>query len=120
MVGWYHQLSGHEFSKNPGDNEGQVMSNLMVVLPLWLNPLQLAWLGSGKINSRLPVGGRQVGGWEMPKSWGWQRGEKDSCIKDFGDDAPTASTQPKDQERSSKHRGHLTAMSPGLVSVQGT
>ena len=23
MVGWHHQLSGHEFEQTPGDNEGQ-------------------------------------------------------------------------------------------------
>ena len=23
MVGWYHQLSGHEFEQTPGDNKGQ-------------------------------------------------------------------------------------------------
>ena len=23
MVGWYHQLSGHEFEQTPGDGEGQ-------------------------------------------------------------------------------------------------
>ena len=23
MVGWHHQLSGHEFEKAPGDGEGQ-------------------------------------------------------------------------------------------------
>ena len=23
MVGWHHQLSGHEFEQNPGDSEGQ-------------------------------------------------------------------------------------------------
>ena len=23
MVGWYHQLSGHEFEQAPGDSEGQ-------------------------------------------------------------------------------------------------
>ena len=22
MVGWYHQLSGHEFEQTPGDSEG--------------------------------------------------------------------------------------------------
>ena len=23
IVGWYHQLNGHEFAKAPGDGEGQ-------------------------------------------------------------------------------------------------
>ena len=23
MVGWYHQLNGHEFEQAPGDGEGQ-------------------------------------------------------------------------------------------------
>ena len=23
MVGWYHQLNGHEFEQSPGDSEGQ-------------------------------------------------------------------------------------------------
>ena len=23
MVGWHHQLNGHEFEQAPGDNEGQ-------------------------------------------------------------------------------------------------
>ena len=23
MVGWYHQLKGHEFEQSPGDGEGQ-------------------------------------------------------------------------------------------------
>ena len=23
MVGWHHQLKGHEFEQTPGDNEGQ-------------------------------------------------------------------------------------------------
>ena len=23
MVGWHHQLSGHEFEETPGDSEGQ-------------------------------------------------------------------------------------------------
>ena len=23
MVGWHHQLNGHEFEQTPGDNEGQ-------------------------------------------------------------------------------------------------
>ena len=23
IVGWHHQLSGHEFEQNPGDSEGQ-------------------------------------------------------------------------------------------------
>ena len=23
MVGWYHQLNGHEFEQTPGDSEGQ-------------------------------------------------------------------------------------------------
>ena len=23
MVGWHHQLSGHEFQQTPGDSEGQ-------------------------------------------------------------------------------------------------
>ena len=23
MVGWLHQLNGHEFKQTPGDNEGQ-------------------------------------------------------------------------------------------------
>ena len=23
MVGWYHQLKGHEFEQTPGDGEGQ-------------------------------------------------------------------------------------------------
>ena len=23
MVGWHHQLNGHEFQQTPGDNEGQ-------------------------------------------------------------------------------------------------
>ena len=23
MVGWYHQLNGHEFEQDPGDGEGQ-------------------------------------------------------------------------------------------------
>ena len=23
MVGWHHQLNGHEFEQSPGDNEGQ-------------------------------------------------------------------------------------------------
>ena len=23
MVGWYHQLNGHEFEQTPGDGEGQ-------------------------------------------------------------------------------------------------
>jgi len=23
MVGWYHQLNGHEFEQTPGDREGQ-------------------------------------------------------------------------------------------------
>ena len=23
MVGWYHQLNGHEFKQAPGDGEGQ-------------------------------------------------------------------------------------------------
>ena len=23
MVGWYHQLNGHEFKQTPGDSEGQ-------------------------------------------------------------------------------------------------
>ena len=23
MVGWHHQLNGHEFEKTPGDGEGQ-------------------------------------------------------------------------------------------------
>ena len=23
MVGWHHQLNGHEFQKTPGDGEGQ-------------------------------------------------------------------------------------------------
>ena len=23
MVGWYHQLNGHEFEQAPGDSEGQ-------------------------------------------------------------------------------------------------
>ena len=23
MVGWYHQLNGHEFEQAPGDREGQ-------------------------------------------------------------------------------------------------
>ena len=23
MVGWHHQLSGHEFEQTPGDSEGQ-------------------------------------------------------------------------------------------------
>ena len=23
MVGWYHQLDGHEFEQAPGDSEGQ-------------------------------------------------------------------------------------------------
>ena len=23
MVGWHHQLKGHEFEEAPGDNEGQ-------------------------------------------------------------------------------------------------
>ena len=23
MVGWHHQLNGHEFEKTPGDSEGQ-------------------------------------------------------------------------------------------------
>ena len=23
MVGWHHQLNGHEFEQNPGDGEGQ-------------------------------------------------------------------------------------------------
>ena len=24
MVGWHHQLNGHEFQQTPGDSEGQV------------------------------------------------------------------------------------------------
>ena len=24
MVGWHHQLNGHEFEQTPGDSEGQV------------------------------------------------------------------------------------------------
>ena len=24
MVGWHHQLNGHEFEQTPGDGEGQV------------------------------------------------------------------------------------------------
>ena len=23
MIGWHHQVNGHEFEKNPGDGEGQ-------------------------------------------------------------------------------------------------
>ena len=23
IVGWHHQLNGHEFEQNPGDSEGQ-------------------------------------------------------------------------------------------------
>ena len=23
MIGWHHQLSGHEFEQTPGDSEGQ-------------------------------------------------------------------------------------------------
>ena len=23
MIGWYHQLNGHEFKQSPGDMEGQ-------------------------------------------------------------------------------------------------
>ena len=26
MVGWHHQLNGHEFEKTPGDGEGQEAS----------------------------------------------------------------------------------------------
>ena len=24
MVGWHHQLNGHEFEQTPGDSEGQI------------------------------------------------------------------------------------------------
>ena len=31
MVGWHHQLNGHEFEQTPGDSEGQVSL-------LWYSP----------------------------------------------------------------------------------
>ena len=29
MVGWYHQLNGHEFEQTPGDSEGHGMLQFM-------------------------------------------------------------------------------------------
>ena len=32
MVGWYHQLNGHEFEQTPGDSEGK---GSLVCYSLW-------------------------------------------------------------------------------------
>ena len=32
MVGWHHQLNGHEFEQAPGDGEGQ---GILVCCSLW-------------------------------------------------------------------------------------
>ena len=31
MVGWHHQLNGHEFEQTPGDSEGQGSLSSMVL-----------------------------------------------------------------------------------------
>ena len=39
MVGWHHQLDGHEFEQAPGDCEGQ--GNLTCCNPWGLNELDM-------------------------------------------------------------------------------
>ena len=33
MVGWHHQISGHEFELTPGDSEEEAMAPTLVLLP---------------------------------------------------------------------------------------
>ena len=40
MVGWHHQLNGHEFEQTPGDSEGQ--GSLMRCNPWGCKELELA------------------------------------------------------------------------------
>ena len=35
MVGWHHQLNGHEFEQTLGDNEGQGSLSFLVCCNLW-------------------------------------------------------------------------------------
>ena len=33
MIGWHHQISGHEFELTPGDSEEKAMAPTPVLLP---------------------------------------------------------------------------------------
>ena len=35
MVGWHHQLNGHEFEQTPGDREGQGRTGSLVCCSPW-------------------------------------------------------------------------------------
>ena len=39
MVGWHHQLNGHEFEQTLGDSEGQGNLECIVKSGIWLNDL---------------------------------------------------------------------------------
>ena len=54
MVGWHHQLNGHEFEQTPGDSEGQ--GSLVCCSPLGCKELDM----TEQLNNKSQKGG-----------WGW-------------------------------------------------
>ena len=50
MVGWHHQLNGHEFEQTPGDNEGQ--GSLVCCSPWGCSNkvnMEMSWRWFGKV-----------------------------------------------------------------------
>ena len=54
MVGWHHQLNGHEFEQTPGDSEGQ--GSLVCCSPWGCKELDM----TEQLNNKSQKGG-----------WGW-------------------------------------------------
>ena len=52
MVGWHHQLNGHEFEQTPGDSEGQ--GSLMCCSPWGHKKSYITWRLNNKNNPPLP------------------------------------------------------------------
>ena len=45
MVGWHHQLNGHEFEQTPGDSEGQGS-------PVFLQPMRLQRVAHDRVTEQ--------------------------------------------------------------------
>ena len=94
----------------------------MMVLPPWLNPLQLPGLETGKIKARLLVERQTTGRLGDAKELGMAKGsERDSCSKDFGEDGSIAFTPSQNIEYGPQStEAPVTIISPDIVSVQVT
>ena len=65
MIGWHHQLNGHEFEQTPGDGEGQ--GSLVCGSPWGLKELDMTW----QVNNKKVV--LRLLQWVVVNGGGWGR-----------------------------------------------